>query len=195
MKKSMIYTRTGDNGTTALVGGTRIAKNSPRVTAYGSVDELNAHIGLLQAYVRDIEAAAEDSRLLLRVNAVMFSLGAYLATPSPELGPDEPLPADLKEPAVTEADIEALEHAIDRLDASVPPQRTFILPGGTVAAGVAHVARTVCRRAEREVLDLADTGAYVHPMVLRYINRLSDYLFILARGLNHYSGVPDIPWP
>ncbi|MDE5693587.1 MAG: ATP:cob(I)alamin adenosyltransferase, partial [Duncaniella sp.] len=96
MKKSMIYTRTGDNGTTALVGGTRIAKNSPRVTAYGSVDELNAHIGLLQAYVRDIEAAAEDSRLLLRVNAVMFSLGAYLATPSPELVPDEPLPAALK---------------------------------------------------------------------------------------------------
>ena len=87
MKKSMIYTRTGDNGTTALVGGTRVAKNSPRVTAYGSVDELNAHIGLLQAHVRDIEAAAEDSTLLLRVNAVMFSLGAYLATPRLSLGP------------------------------------------------------------------------------------------------------------
>lgn len=195
MKKSMIYTRTGDRGTTALVGGTRVAKNSPRVSAYGSVDELNAHIGLLQAYVKDVKGAEEDSALLLRVNAVMFNLGAYLATPSPELGPDEPVPAALKGPAVDESDIETLEHAIDRLDASVPPQCTFILPGGTVAAGVAHVARTVCRRAEREVLTLMDTGAYVHPMVVRYINRLSDYLFILARSLNHLSGVPDIPWP
>ncbi|MDE6395203.1 MAG: ATP:cob(I)alamin adenosyltransferase, partial [Duncaniella sp.] len=88
-----------------------------------------------------------------------------------------------------------LEQAIDRLDASVPPQKTFILPGGTVAASVAHVARTVCRRAEREVLTLADAGAYVHPMVTRYINRLSDYLFILARSLNHLAGVSDIPWP
>lgn len=195
MKKSMIYTRTGDRGTTALVGGTRVAKNSPRVSAYGSVDELNAHIGLLQAYVKDVKGAEVDSALLLRVNAVMFNLGAYLASPSPELGPDEPVPADLKGPAVDESDIKTLEHAIDRLDASVPPQCTFILPGGTVAAGVAHVARTVCRRAEREVLTLMDTGAYVHPMVVSYINRLSDYLFILARSLNHLSGVSDIPWP
>ncbi len=195
MKKSMLYTRTGDRGTTALVGGSRVAKNSPRVNAYGSVDELNAHLGLLQAYVKDLDGAAADSALLLRINAVMFSLGAYLATPSPILGPDEPVPADVKGPAVEEADIESLEHAIDRLDASVPPQCTFILPGGTVAASVAHVARTVCRRAEREVLTLIDTGAYVHPMVTRYLNRLSDYLFILARSLNHLAGVSDIPWP
>lgn len=195
MKKSMLYTRTGDRGTTALVGGTRVAKNSPRVSAYGSVDELNAHIGLLQAYVKEISGAEADSALLLRINALMFNLGAYLATPSPQLGPDEPLPADAKAPAVEESDLEALENAIDRLDAAVPPQRTFILPGGTIAAGVAHVARTVCRRAEREVLTLMDTGAFVHPMVTRYINRLSDYLFILARSLNHLAGVPDIPWP
>ena len=195
MKKSMLYTRTGDAGTTALVGGQRVPKNSPRVNAYGSVDELNAHIGLLQAYVKDISGAEADSRLLLRINSLMFNLGAYLATPSPVVVEDEPLPDDVKAPAVEESDIEELERAIDRLDGSVPPQRTFILPGGTVAAGVAHVARTVCRRAEREVLTLMDTGAYVHPMVGRYINRLSDYLFILARSLNHLASVPDIPWP
>lgn len=195
MKKSMLYTRTGDRGTTALVGGTRVAKNSPRVSAYGSVDELNAHIGLLHAHVGGVEGAAEDAALLLRVNSLMFNLGAYLATPSPMLGPDEPVPSDLKGPAVEESDLEALEHAIDRLDGSVPPQKTFILPGGTIAASVAHVTRTVCRRAERDVLTLADTGAYVHPMVTRYLNRLSDYLFILARSLNHLAGVQDIPWP
>lgn len=191
----MLYTRTGDRGTTALVGGTRVAKNSPRVNAYGAVDELNAHLGLLHAHVAGVAGAEADAALLLRVNSLMFNLGAYLATPSPTLGPDGPVPADVKGPAVGEADLEALECAIDRLDASVPPQKTFILPGGTVPAGVAHVARTVCRRAEREVLTLADTGAYVHPMVTRYINRLSDYLFILARSLNHLAGVPDIPWP
>lgn len=195
MKKSMLYTRTGDRGTTALVGGTRVAKNSPRVNAYGSVDELNAHIGLLQSYVKNLAGAADDSTLLLRVNAVMFSIGAYLATPSPLLAPDGPVPADVKGPAVEPADLETLEHAIDRLDALVPPQRTFILPGGTIAAGVAHVARTVCRRAEREVLTLMDTGAYVHPIVTSYLNRLSDYLFILARSLNYLAGVSDIPWP
>ena len=196
MKKSMLYTRTGDRGTTALVGGSRVAKNSPRVNAYGSVDELNAHIGLLHAHVCGVAGDdCEDARLLLRINAVMFSLGAYLATPSPMVGPDEPEPSDLKGPAVEESDIESLERSLDRLDASVPAQKTFILPGGTVAASVAHVARTVCRRAEREVLTLADSGAYVHPMVTRYLNRLSDYLFILARSLNHLAGVPDIPWP
>lgn len=191
----MLYTRTGDRGTTALVGGTRVAKNSPRVNAYGTVDELNAHIGLVHAHICPIAGAVEDACLLIRINKVMFSLGAYLATPSPQVEPDQPLPADLPAPAIDESEIEALEHAIDRLDASVPPQRTFILPGGTVAASVAHVARTVCRRAERAVLDLADTGEYVHPLVIRYINRLSDYLFILARSLNHLAGVADIPWP
>lgn len=195
MKKSMLYTRTGDRGTTALVGGTRVAKNSPRVNAYGTVDELNAHIGLVHAHVSSITGAEEDACLLIRINKVMFSLGAYLATPSPRVEPDAPLPDGLKAPEIDEAEIEALEQAIDRLDASVPPQRTFILPGGTVAASVTHVARTVCRRAERGVLDLADTGDYVHPLVARYINRLSDYLFILARSLNHLAGVADIPWP
>lgn len=190
----MLYTRTGDSGTTALVGGSRVAKNSPRVCAYGSVDELNAHIGLLQSYVKDVEGSEADSGLLLRINSLMFNLGAYLATPSPELTEADDVPADVKSPDVTDEDLATLERAIDRLDSSVPPQRTFILPGGTVAASTAHVARTVCRRAERDVLTLTDTGAYVHPMVTGYLNRLSDYLFILARSLNHLAGVPDIPW-
>lgn len=194
MKKSMIYTRTGDSGTTSLVGGERVAKNSPRVSAYGTVDELNAYIGLLQSHVRGVAGAEEDSALLLRVNGTMFCLGAYLATPSPAALPDGAEPEGAKSPNVGEDDIAELERAIDRLDASVPPQRSFILPGGTVAASHAHVARTVCRRAERGVLDLSDTGVYVHPAVTRYLNRLSDYLFILARSLNHLAGVPDIPW-
>lgn len=191
----MLYTRTGDRGITALVGGERVPKNSPRVNAYGSVDELNAHIGLLQAYVSKIDGGVKDADMLLRINAAMFCLGAYLATPSPMIADGEAAPDGILVPAVSDGDIEALEHAIDRLDASVPEQRSFILPGGTVAASVAHVARTVCRRAEREVLTLVDTGSYVHPVVTRYLNRLSDYLFILARALNKLGGVADIPWP
>ncbi len=194
MKKSMIYTRTGDRGTTSLVGGERVAKNSPRVSAYGTVDELNAYIGLLQSYVKNVNGVEVDSALLLKVNGVMFCIGAYLATPSPSAAPDEPAPEGARSPKVSDEDIEELEGAIDRLDASVPPQRTFILPGGSIAASHAHVARTVCRRAERRVLDLADTGSYVHPAVTRYLNRLSDYLFILARSLNHLAGIQDIPW-
>lgn len=192
MKKSLLYTRTGDAGMTSLVGGARVAKNCARVCAYGSVDELNSLIGLLRAHiVRDFSGAAAgypcdpcgQAELLGRVSNLLFNIGACLADPS----------ADAPE-AVAPDDLSALETAIDTLDSLLPEQRTFILPGGCVAAAHAHVARSVCRRAERDILTLADTGAAVQETVLRYINRLSDYLFILARHLNHLASLPDIPW-
>lgn len=194
MKKSLLYTRTGDAGTTSLIGGERVAKNSPRVCAYGAVDELNAMVGLVQAHCAAIPPSDADRQLttLLSINNTLFNIGAYLATPSPlkEEMTEEPacpipsLPARLTE----------LEHEIDLLDSEVPQLRQFVLPGGSIAAAHAHVARTVCRRAEREILDLSSTGAYVDPTVITYINRLSDYLFILARYLNHLTSTPEITW-
>ncbi|MDE5905962.1 cob(I)yrinic acid a,c-diamide adenosyltransferase [Muribaculaceae bacterium Isolate-039 (Harlan)] len=190
MKKSLLYTRTGDAGMTSLVGGKRVAKNSPRVNAYGTLDELNAHIGLVQAHCAQLDNFVTAT--LLSINNTLFNLGAYLATPpAPAPADDSELPQSLR---VIPDRIAELEQQIDTLDGSVPEQRTFILPGGSIGAAHAHVARTVCRRAEREILNLADTGEAVAPIVLTYINRLSDYLFILARYINHFTGTPDIPW-
>lgn len=192
MKKSLLYTRTGDAGMTSLIGGKRVAKNSPRVNAYGTLDELNAHIGLVQARCSELDNFVTST--LLDINNTLFNLGAYLATPPAEVtetSPADAIPTVLKALPDRIAD---LEHQIDTLDSMVPAQRTFILPGGSLGAAEAHVARTVCRRAEREILNLAGTGEHIEPMVLTYINRLSDYLFILARYINHFTGTPDIPW-
>ncbi|MCM1355448.1 MAG: cob(I)yrinic acid a,c-diamide adenosyltransferase [Staphylococcus sp.] len=188
MKKSLLYTRTGDKGTTALVGGQRIAKNSTRVSAYGTLDELNANIGLVQAHCSELDDFI--SATLLDINNTLFNLGAYLATPAATPAPGSPLPTVL---APLPDALSRLEHQIDTLDSMVPEQRSFILPGGSIGAAHAHVARTVCRRAERDILTLAD-AEHVDPIVLTYINRLSDYLFILARYINHFTGTPDIPW-
>ena len=191
MKKSMLYTRTGDTGLTSLMGGVRVPKNCIRVNAYGTVDELSAQLGLVRAHLESLPQACEqDVVLLADVMGKMFCIGAYLATP---VASDGTSPAECK--GLTDEDITVLEGGIDRLDAEVPPQRSFILPGGTVAAAHAHVARTVCRRAEREVLTLASSGEPVLDIVLRYLNRLSDYLYILARALNYRASTPDIPWP
>ncbi|MDE5726952.1 MAG: cob(I)yrinic acid a,c-diamide adenosyltransferase [Duncaniella sp.] len=182
MKKSLLYTRTGDAGQTSLVGGERIAKNSARCTAYGTVDELNAHLGLLQAHAASVPGAEAEAARLLAVEARLFCLGAYLADPR----------ADACE-GVADKDIEALEEAIDILDDAVPPMDSFVLPGGTVAAAQAHVARTVCRRAERLMLDLrAELASGLDPRALTYVNRLSDYLFALARYLNFLLGAEDV---
>lgn len=192
MKKSLLYTRTGDAGMTSLIGGKRVAKNSPRVNAYGTLDELNAHIGLVQARCSELDNFVTST--LLDINNTLFNLGAYLATPPAEVtetSPADAIPTVLKALPDRIAD---LEHQIDTLDSMVPAQRTFILPGGSLGAAEAHVARTVCRRAEREILNLATTGEHIEPIVLTYINRLSDYLFILARYINHFTGTPDIPW-
>lgn len=184
-----IYTRTGDAGTTSLVGGRRTSKASPRLEAYGTIDELNSHLGLLRA-VGASDLMPDDDALLLTVQNRLFNLGAYLATDTADLpqGPDTP------PDGLAEADILLLEQRIDTLQTELPPLRFFILPGGTVPAAQANVARTVCRRAERAIATMQRARTPIHPLVPAFINRLSDYLFTLGRALNAAASRPDIPW-
>jgi cob(I)alamin adenosyltransferase len=177
-----IYTRTGDDGTTGLLGKGRWGKDSPRIAAYGTVDELNAAIGVARASGPGEDA---DARLE-RVQDDLFTLGAALADPDPSgkfhemVGPD--LPA-------------RLEREIDELESELPPLTQFILPGGSPAAAHIHLARTVCRRAEREAVRLGhDPGEAVPVNAVIYLNRLSDFLFVLARAVNQKAGIADIPW-
>lgn len=179
--RSSLYTRTGDRGTTSLVGGKRVHKNSARLEAYGTVDELNSWLGMVCA---DTAVTSELRQELRALMSMMFNLGSYLATP------DAPSAAAA---GITESTVEALERAIDRLDAAVSPMKCFILPGGSEASAKAHVARTVCRRAERRILTL-DEECSLDPVAITLVNRLSDYLFALARYLNTLSGTPDMPW-
>ena len=184
MAKSRLYTATGDKGTTSLIGGARVAKHSQRLEAYGTLDELNSHTGLLRAMIEATAAAPLLDPILGTVQNTLFDIGTSLATP--------PAAASSAEPIST-AQIKDIETAIDAIDDVLPPLRSFILPAGTQAAAQAHVARTVCRRAERRVLALAETEE-VDQSVMRYLNRLSDYLFIAARYLNFIAGVDEITW-
>ncbi|MDE7410733.1 MAG: cob(I)yrinic acid a,c-diamide adenosyltransferase [Paramuribaculum sp.] len=179
--KSTLYTRTGDTGTTALVDGSRTPKDSARLEAYGTIDELNSHIGLLMA----LDPQSPEASVLLSVQHRLFDIGGYLACP--------PADVPLLPPGVTAADITLIEQAIDRVDSQLPRHNRFILPGGCQAAAQAHVARTVARRAERRIITLAATEP-VDPAVLRYINRLSDYLFALARFNNVRQETDEIFW-
>ena len=183
MQKSNLYTKTGDQGTTSLVGGERVRKDSVRLDAYGTLDEFSAHLGVLHARP-DVPEICK--RQLLTIQNMMFNFGAYLATrPEPDTTP--------RVSGLSPVDLDAVERWIDSLDSETPRIHAFVLPGGSESAAFAHVARTVCRRAEREILRLSQEE-YVDPMLLSYINRLSDYLFILARHLNHVSGVAEITW-
>jgi cob(I)alamin adenosyltransferase len=176
-----LYTKTGDDGTTGLFGGGRVLKASPRVDAYGTVDETNAAIGVARATGLDPVLDA----VLGPVQEDLFTLGAELAcVPGRE--------AKLSMPLLGEADIARLERAIDDADAACPPLKSFVLPGGSPQAAALHVARTVCRRAEREVLAMTDAPARSEVVV--YLNRLSDLLFALARRANVIASVPDVPW-
>jgi cob(I)alamin adenosyltransferase len=179
-----IYTRTGDRGDTGLFGGGRVPKDDPRVVAYGEVDELNAVLGVARATAPADFAAAE----LEAIQRDLFALGAQLAAPDPAKVRAALAKADLPEARIT-----ALEAAIDTADGELPALRTFVLPAGTPKAAALHAARTVCRRAERSVVSLA-RGAPVPELFLRYLNRLSDYLFTLARLANHRAGSGDLPW-
>lgn len=179
--KSIIYTRTGDSGTTSLVGGTRIDKDNIRLEAYGTIDELNSHVGLLAAEVEYAEVLTN----LRSIQNLLFDIGAYLATPA-----DSPY---RNEYPVSQATIRALEKIIDTLDSQVPPAHNFVLPGGTHASAQAQVARTVCRRAERRIVTLA-REVEVSQSVTIFINRLSDYLFVLARWLNYCGECDEIMW-
>lgn len=192
MAKSNLYTRTGDKGTTSLVGGTRIRKNSLRLDAYGTLDEFSAFLGVV---LSNPECPEQIRKELREVQNMLFNLGGYLAC--------ESLPVDDKEKVedrdlpkvwgLDEEDLQQLEGWIDRLDELTPKINAFVLPGGCPLSAHTHVARTVCRRAERVIFALAETE-YVDPLLLRYINRLSDYLFILARYFNHLAVVDEITW-
>jgi cob(I)alamin adenosyltransferase len=176
-----LYTKTGDDGTTGLFGGGRVAKASPRVEAYGTVDETNAFLGVARA----TGLAPSIDAVLARVQQDLFTLGAELACVP---GKEGKLPGA----PIAEADIGRLEAAIDAADSACPPLSNFVLPGGSAQAAALHVARTVSRRAERAVLALND--APVRREVVVYLNRLSDLLFALARHSNVVAGVPDVPW-
>jgi cob(I)alamin adenosyltransferase len=177
---SRIYTKTGDSGETALGDGSRVPKDHPRVAAYGTVDELNAVLGLLLA-----QADAPEPDLLRTVQNDLFDVGADLCVPPP---PEEPAGARLR---VRPVQVERLEAAIDRLNEQLKPLTSFVLPGGRPAAAWCHLARTVCRRAEREVVTLR-RGEAINPQVVVYLNRLSDLLFVLARTCN--DGGADVLW-
>ena len=183
MAKSLLYTRTGDQGTTSLVGGQRIKKNSARLEAYGTIDELSSALGMLGA---DPDCPDEIKGQIRNVQNELFNIGGYLAT-APEEG-QKPECA-----SVTDAKLAELEGWIDALDEQTPKIRAFVLPGGSAPASKAHMARVICRRAERRILDLADTE-YVDPAVVRYVNRLSDWLFAAARYLNFILGVDEVVW-
>jgi cob(I)alamin adenosyltransferase len=176
-----IYTRTGDAGETSLFGGTRVGKDDPRVHAYGEVDELNAHIGLARTNATDAEIDAE----LVRLQRDLFALGAQLADPRGTIG-DRSAKAHL-----ADDDVARLERLIDQMEAGLAPLRNFILAGGTPCGAALHVARAVCRRAERAMVALDPA---VDPVLLRYINRLSDLLFVLARTANQRAGTTEDIW-
>jgi cob(I)alamin adenosyltransferase len=180
-----IYTRTGDAGTTALGSGERVMKHHLRIAAYGTVDETNATIGLARLHTA---AAAELDAMLARIQNDLFDLGADLSSPEKGKGPGG---ARL---AIVDAQVERLEREIDALNASLAPLRSFVLPGGTPAAAALHLARTVARRAERLMVELAATpGETVSPPALKYVNRLSDFLFVASRTAND-NGARDVLW-
>ena len=177
-----IYTKTGDAGETSLFGGPRVRKDDVRIEAYGTVDELNAALGL----ARCEPLPATIDQCLLRVQSELFSVGAELATPEPQKHGTA---------LVGEAHIAALERAIDVLDAHLPPLRQFILPGGSRGAAALHLARGICRRAERRVVTLAhEPGANVSERIIRYLNRLGDYLFVAARAVGRDAGGEEVVW-
>ena len=181
-----VYTRTGDDGTTALVGGDRVPKNSPRIEAYGTVDELNAAIGLARAALAGSQAGPRLGPVLARVQNELFNLGAELATP------DETRRA--RQPVLAQRHVDALEAEMDALNEELPELRSFVLPGGGPVAAALHLARTICRRAERRVLDLGDASESVPPLELCYLNRLSDALFVYSRWAAKADGHPEPLW-
>lgn len=178
-----IYTRTGDAGETGLFDGTRVPKDATRVDAYGAVDELNAALGAAAAFLEDAEITA----LLREIQRDLFAVGARLA--DPRLGREGRSDRDRFGPDR----VTRLEEAIDRLEAELPPLRRFILPGGSRPGALLHLARTVCRRAERRIVTLA-RETEIPPAVITYMNRLSDLLFVLARAANRRAGAHEVPW-
>ena len=180
---SKIYTKTGDAGRTSLIGGTKVPKSHIRINAYGTVDELNAFIGLLSDQLSDMHSR----ELLLEIQDRLFTIGSSLAR-----DPDKEVA--MKIPDLKESDILLLENEIDAMNEKLPEMKSFILPGGHVAVSTAHICRTICRRAERIIVELDALEPLGQPLIIKYLNRLSDYLFVLARYIGQLLGAEEIKW-
>ena len=176
-----VYTKTGDKGTTALIGGTRVPKHHIRIEAYGTIDELNSYIGL----IRDQDIDAHSKEILIEIQDRLFTIGASLAS--------DPEKSKMKIPDLKEEDVVLLENDIDRMNEILPEMRSFVLPGGHTTISFCHVARCVCRRAERLITHLAEED-FVAPLVGKYVNRLSDWLFVLSRKLTQDLQAIETPW-
>jgi cob(I)alamin adenosyltransferase len=176
-----IYTKTGDKGQTSLIGGTRVPKHHIRIEAYGTVDELNSWIGLLRDKVKN----DHTEKILIEVQDRLFTIGSLLAA--------DPEKSKMKLPELKEEDVKLLENEIDEMDKVLPPMKSFVLPGGHETVSHCHIARCICRRAERCVIHLTETAA-VSEIIIHYLNRLSDYLFTLSRKLSMDLGAKEIPW-
>lgn len=183
-----IYTKTGDKGTTALFGGTRVPKHHIRIECYGTVDELNSHLGL----IRDQDIDKHSKNMLISIQENLFTLGAILAT-DPEKSLLKSGKARLNIPRISDADITLLEEEMDHMNTTLPPMTHFVLPGGHQTVSFCHIARCVCRRAERLATSLNEIEP-LQPKLLIYLNRLSDYLFVLARKLSYDMQVDEIKW-
>lgn len=193
-----IYTRTGDKGQTALFGGRRVSKTHARVMAYGVIDELNSQLGVNVAELRALPGLDDELQWLLRVQRDLFALGSWLASPeaSERAAKGEEAFAGARQARthVEESRIAELEADIDTWEKGLEPMKSFLLPGGSTAAAQVHVSRALCRRAERETILLQESGETVPSLVLQYLNRLADALFVLARHLNAKAGVKEEPW-
>jgi len=178
-----IYTKTGDLGKTSLIGGTKVPKSHLRIDSYGTIDELNSYIGLVNDIITDLPHKV----ILTEIQDRLFTIGSSLAC-DPE---KEPL---IKIPDLKEIDIEYLENNIDKMNEVLPEMKTFLLPTGHVAVSTIHIARCICRRAERTCVHLQQEKQFVEPLIIKYLNRLSDFLFVLARYIGQQLNVPEIPW-
>ncbi len=176
-----IYTKTGDKGETSLIGGTRVPKHHIRIESYGTVDELNSYIGL----IRDQEIDAHSKKILLEIQDRLFTIGSSLAS--------DPEKSKMKIPDLKEEDITLLENEIDKMNETLPEMRSFVLPGGHTTVSYCHITRCVCRRAERLTIQLSE-NSFVADLVIKYLNRLSDYLFVLSRKLSMDLHATEIPW-
>ena len=178
-----IYTKTGDAGTTSLIGGTKVPKSHLRIESYGTIDELNSHIG----FANDLIQHEKSNLMLKEIQDRLFTIGSSLAC-----DPDkEPL---MKIPDLKESDVLLLESEIDSMNDELPAMKSFILPGGHQSVSSLHICRCVCRRAERICVFLQQQDIFVDPLVIKYLNRLSDYLFVLSRYIGHILQVPEVPW-
>lgn len=178
-----IYTKTGDKGKTSLIGGTKVFKSDLRIETYGTIDELNSHIGL----VRDYTVNDHQRNILKSIQDRLFVIGASLAC-------DPEKKTGMHIPDLNENDISSLEKEIDDMNSVLPPMKNFILPGGHIAVSSTHIARCVCRRAERVCVEMQQHELFIEPLIIKYLNRLSDYLFMLARITASDLNVPEIIW-